>query len=286
MNYGLASRRQYWLIRNVRKLHKRASLFIYHHLKYHPSIPLLKWLITADYSGGGGWVGVMWWNLPILILVKLFASNGRLFCQLFLQQSDYNQNLCFINTSHMHCAISTLRKSKARSNLVEKLNCLKIIGFLEIGWHACFKACWLKNKEHYDLAHQVVPRGSFDRFCAAGQWRRWEKHLWSSDIWSRYLGSTALTALSPPAPGTLYPVAKEAENYRFSKIGNGEIENQLEFRWRALGLARGETLMALSSDGLLRFQDKFKLNCNMQGEQGHLTVFYDKMLTDKLTMAF
>ena len=44
------------------------------------------------------------------------------------------------------------------------------------------------------------------------------------------MGSTALTALSPPALGTLYPVAKEAENYRFSKIGNGEIENQLEFR--------------------------------------------------------
>ena len=113
-----------------------------------------------------------------------------------------------------------------------------------------------------------------------------EKHLWSSDIWSRYLGSTALSALSPPALGTLYPVAKEAENYRFSKIGNGEIENQLEFRWWALGLARGETLMALRSDGLFSFQDKFKLNCNRQGEQGHLIVFYGKMLTDKLTIAF
>ena len=145
-------------------------------------------IVRSKLSNYVGAPVVMWWNLPMLILVKLCDSNGRLFCQLFLQQSDYNQNLCFINTSHMHCAISTLRKSKARPNLVEKLNCLKIIGFLEIGWHACFKACWLKNKEHYDLAHQVVPRGSFDRFCAAGRWRRWERsisgvQISGADIW-------------------------------------------------------------------------------------------------------
>ena len=151
------------------------------------------------------------------VVQQLWSS----FLSILFQQSDCIQNWCYTDTSHSYFHRSSICTGKegARLNLAGLIrNCLRMFGFLEIGWQQSSasllieeqRALWFGSSSGgsaWELG-SILRCGSM---AAVG-----EASLSNiPDIWRsispRYLGGTAL---SPPA------MAKEAENHHFSKIGN------------------------------------------------------------------